>query len=103
ALWQRAAAGFEAEEVDRAGAALEQAARRMADDLAGSGWLAGSGYTPADIALYPHAVQFGALDIAVPEPVHDWLDRVAERPAVSQVAGEMPLLATMGPEPGRWG
>ena len=88
---------------NRAGAALEQAARRMADDLAGSGWLAGSGYTLAYIALYPHAVQFGALDIAVPEPVHDWLDRVAERPAVSQVAGEMPLLATMGPEPGRWG
>jgi glutathione S-transferase len=103
ALWQRAAAGFEAEEVERARAALDLAARRMADDLSAGDWLAGNEYTLADIALYPHAVQLGALDIAVPEPIHDWLDRIAERPAVSDVAGEMPLLATMGPEPGRWG
>jgi glutathione S-transferase len=103
ALWQRAAAGFEAEEVERAGAALAKAAVRMADDLAPDGWLAGSAYTLADIALYPHAVQLAALDVAVPEAVHDWLDRVAERPAVSEVASEMPLLATMGPEAGRWG
>jgi glutathione S-transferase len=103
ALWQRAAAGFEADDMARAKAALEKAAARMADDLAPAGWLAGDGYTLADIALYPHVVQFGLLDIAVPGVIHDWLDRIASRLAVSEVAGEMPLLATMGPEPGRWG
>lgn len=102
-LWQRAAAGFEAEEVERAGAALEKAAARMAADLAQGDWLAGSDYTLADIALYPHVVQFAVLDIAVPEAIGEWLDQVAARPAVREIAGEMPLLATMGPEPGRWG
>jgi glutathione S-transferase len=103
ALWQRAAAGFEAEEVARARAALEHAAARMEADLAAGEWLAGGEYTLADIALYPHVVQFEALDIPVPGAVSDWLDRVAARDAVGEVAGEMPLVATMGPEPGRWG
>jgi glutathione S-transferase len=103
ALWQRAAAGFEADEVMRAKAALETAAARIAADLAAGDWLAGGEYTLADIALYPHVVQFEALDIPVPAAVSDWLDRVAARDAVGEVAGEMPLVATMGPEPGRWG
>jgi glutathione S-transferase len=103
ALWQRAATGFGAEEVERARAALDKALARMVPDLAQSGWLAGADYTLADIALYPHVAQLDELGIGVPAPVGEWLARVAARPAVRQAAGEMPVLATMGPEPGRWG
>jgi len=102
ALWQRAAAGFDAEYVERAHAALDKAAARIVPDLAQGGWLGGE-YTLADIALYPHVAQFGELGIALPVPVADWLERVAARPAVREAAGDMPVLATMGPEPGRWG
>jgi glutathione S-transferase len=102
ALWQQAAAGFGEEEIERARAALDKALARMVPDLS-AGWLAGHEYTLADIAVYPHVAQLDELGIGVPAPVADWLARVAARPAVREVAGEMPLVATMGPEPGRWG
>jgi glutathione S-transferase len=102
ALWERAAAGFGGEEAVRAEAALLRACERLAADLAG-GWLAGSEYTFADIAAYPHVAQFDALGIDVPLPVEDWLARVAERPAVHHAAAEMQVIATMGPELSRWG
>ena len=103
ALWQQAAAGFGEEQIERARAALDTALERMVPDLAEGGWLAGSDCTLADIALYPHVAQLDELGIGVPAPVADWLARVAARPAVRAAAGEMPVLATMGPETGRWG
>jgi glutathione S-transferase len=103
ALWERAAAGFSSEEVARARLALERAGERMAADIADGGWLAGDNYSLADIAAYPHIAQFEELGIAVPELVEEWLTRIAIRPAVREAVGELVTVATMGPEPQRWG
>jgi glutathione S-transferase len=103
ALWQRALDGFPEEEVNASRAALERAAGRVARDLESDPWLAGPVYSLADIAVYPHLAQFAALDVELPGSVEDWLGRVAARPAVRAVAGDMPMIATMGPETGRWG
>ncbi|MCB5425040.1 glutathione S-transferase family protein [Altererythrobacter sp. CC-YST694] len=103
ALWRQALAGFSQEQVAAARQALEKAAARVAQDAAATGWLAGAAYSMADIAAYPHLAQFHALGIALPAGAQDWLARVAERPAVREAAGDMPIVATMGPEPGRWG
>jgi glutathione S-transferase len=103
ALWQRALDGFPEEEVNASRAALQRAAERVARDLESGPWLAGPAYSLADIAVYPHLAQFAALDLTLPATVQDWLGRIAARPAVREAAGEMPAIATMGPEPGRWG
>jgi glutathione S-transferase len=103
ALWQRAAAGFTADEIERARLALVNALDRMAADIADGGWLAGGNYTLADIAAYPHIAQFAELEIEVPDPVEEWLTRIAVRPAVREAAGDLKIVATMGPEPGRRG
>lgn len=103
ALWRQALAGFSEDQVASACQALEKAAARVAQDAAATGWLAGADYSVADIAAYPHLAQFAALGIALPAGAQEWLARVAERPAVREAAGDMPLVATMGPELGRWG
>ena len=103
ALWERAAAGFSAGEVGRARLALVKALERMAADIAGGGWLASEDYSLADIAAYPHIAQLAELGIAVPERIEEWLTRIAVRPAVREAAGDLLTVATMGPEPGRWG
>ena len=63
----------------------------------------GNAFTLADIAVYPHVAQFGTLGLPVPRAVEEWLARVAERPSVRSIAGDLFPLAVMGPEPGRWG
>ncbi|BBC72543.1 conserved hypothetical protein [Altererythrobacter sp. B11] len=103
ALWQAALAGFGEDAVAGARAALDKAAARIADAVADGGWLAGADCTLADLAVYPHAAQFSALDIALPDAAQRWLDRVAARPAVRAAAGELAMVPTMGPEAGRWG
>lgn len=106
ALWAQALQGFSAEEVQAARAALAKAADRIAEDLASTGWLAGDGWSLADIIVFPHAARFAALGLSVPATVADWLERVGQRSAVRQALGEQSLVAaaaTMGPERGRWG
>jgi len=102
-LWNSALAGFPDERVAAARAALEKAALRVAGDLEQAGWLAGADYSLADIAAYPHLAQFAALEIELPGIVRDWLERIAARGAVRQAAGDLKIVATMGPEAGRWG
>jgi glutathione S-transferase len=102
-LWRQAAEGFGTERLAQAAEALLAAGRRLADDLEGGEWLAGSAITLADIAVYPHVAQFSALGFAVPAPVGAWLSRMAARPAVEAIREDLFPLATMGPEPGRWG
>lgn len=102
-LWRQALAGFSDEQVEAAQRALEKAAVRVAQDAADGSWLAGDVYSIADIAVYPHLAQFEALGIELPAAAADWLARVAARPAVNHAAGDMRIVATMGPELGRWG
>lgn len=106
ALWGQALEGFPAGDIETARAALAKAADRIAEDLTGTGWLAGGAWSLADIIVFPHAARFASLGIAVPAAVADWLARVGQRPAVRQALGEQGLVAaapTMGPERGRWG
>jgi glutathione S-transferase len=102
-LWRRAERGFDADTVAAAAAALDKAGERLAADLAERDWLAGEAFTLADAAVFPHAIQFEALGHAPPEPVARWLTRVGERPAVAALDKEFFPIATMGPEPARWG
>jgi glutathione S-transferase len=103
ALWLRARKGFDQEQLAASTQAMLTAADRLAADLAGNAWLAGDRFTLADIAVYPHVAQFGALGLAVPKLVDEWLARVAERPSVQAIKGDLFPVATMGPELGRWG
>jgi len=106
ALWEQAVTGFPAEDVQTARAALAKAADRIAEDLAGTGWLAGDAWSLADIIVFPHAARFASLGVAVPAAMADWLERAGQRPAVRQALGGQDLAvaaATMGPERGRWG
>lgn len=102
-LWRRAERGFDADTVAAAAAALDKAGERLAADLAERDWLAGEAFTLADAAVFPHAIQFEALGHAPPEPVARWLTRVGERPAAAALDKEFFPIATMGPEPARWG
>jgi len=103
ALWLRAAQGFDREQLAASTMAMLTAGERIAADLAGRDWLCGDGFTLGDIAVYPHVAQFDALGLALPRTVDDWLARVAERPSVQAIKADMFPVATMGPEPGRWG
>lgn len=102
-LWLRAARGFDSKQLEASTQAMLTAGRRLAADLAGNDWLAGNAFTLADIAVYPHVAQFGALGLPVPSAVDDWLARVAERPSVEAIRKDLFPVAVMGPEPGRWG
>lgn len=102
-LWLRAKQGFSREQLATSTQAMLVANDRLAADLAGNDWLAGDRFTLADIAVYPHAAQFGALGLPVPRVVEHWLARVAERPSVEAIRGDLFPVAVMGPEPGRWG
>lgn len=102
-LWLRASKGFEPEQLAASTQALIAAGERLATDLADQTWLAGDAFTLADIAVYPHVAQFGALGLAVPRAVEGWLARVADRPSVQAIRADLFPVAVMGPEPGRWG
>lgn len=103
ALWEKARRGFSTEDAGGARRALVDAAVRMAAELKPDGWLAGSSFTIADIAFFPHVAQFSHLGIEMPIVVQEWLQRMAARPSVLAIGGLQPAIATMGPEKGRWG
>lgn len=102
-LWLRAQNGFSGEQLAASTQALLTAGERLAADLAENDWLAGDRFTLADIAVYPHVVQFTALGLPVTGVVAAWLERIAERPSVQAIAQDLFPIAVMGPEPGRWG
>ena len=102
-LWLRARSGFSTDQLAFSAQTLRAAAGRVAADLRENEWLAGDRFTLADIAVYPHLAQFGTLGLAVDPAVDQWLRRVAARPSVQAIAADLFPLATMGPEPGRWG
>ena len=103
ALWQRAVEGFGVDQLEVSAKALLAAAERLAADLAVNAWLAGDRFTLGDVAVFPHVRQFTTLGMALPAVVGEWLARVTERPSVQGLRDELFPLATMGPEPGRWG
>jgi glutathione S-transferase len=102
-LWLRAGQGFDREQLAISTEAMLTAADRLAADLEGNAWLAGDRFTLADVAVYPHLAQFSALGLPVPGAVEQWLARVAERPSVQAVRGDLFPVTVMGPELGRWG
>ena len=102
-LWLRAARGFDREQLAASTQAMLTTGKRLAADLDGNAWLCGDTFTLGDIAVYPHAAQFTALGLAMPRAVDDWLARVADRPSVQAIRNDLFPVATMGPEPGRWG
>lgn len=103
ALWLRARAGFDREQLATSTQAMLGAGARLAADIAGHEWLAGDAFTLADIAVYPHVAQFATLGLPVPREVESWLARVAARPSVQAIRADLFPVAVMGPEPGRWG
>jgi glutathione S-transferase len=102
-LWLRAARGFDREQLAASTQAILAAGDRLAADLADSEWLAGASFTLGDIAVFAHVAQFTALGLRMPKAVEDWLVRVAARPSVQAISDDLFPVATMGPEPGRWG
>jgi glutathione S-transferase len=60
ALWERAAAGFDADQVAASRRALLVAVDRLAADLAEGEWLAGPALTLADVVACPHVRQLPA-------------------------------------------
>jgi glutathione S-transferase len=103
ALWSQAAQGFDHDRLAASAQAMLTAGDRLAADLDGHEWLCGETFTLGDIAVYPHLAQFATLGLPVPAVVEQWLARVAERPSVGAIRADLFPVATMGPEPGRWG
>lgn len=102
-LWLRAANGFDREQLATSTQAILATGHRLATDLEGNDWLAGDRFTLADVAVYPHVAQFAALGLSLPRVVEQWLERVSGRPSVQAIRADLFPVATMGPEPGRWG
>jgi len=112
-VWKTAAAGIGAEQLARARSRIESAVARIETDLAPGGWLAGSSYSLADIAVFSYFNYLPALcaDLVstgrTPHAVA-WLRAVASRPAVRAAlargrARDPFALAAPGPEQIRWG
>jgi len=111
--WQEAAAGYDDDRLQRARERMEELIKKMEQDLAASDWLVSSGYSLADIAIFPYA---NYLPRVLPNLVNDkkapntiaWLMRMQERPAVKaalETAKRSDPYATAapGPEHVRWG
>ena len=109
--WDKALAGFSADELDIAKALLPIRVERMERALSSSDWLAGPSYSLADIAVFPTA---NALPGLAPELVNGgstpqilaWLERMKARPAVQPalaMARRPELVSAPGPEGSRWG
>jgi glutathione S-transferase len=109
AHWREHAAPFPAERLDRARAYVHQAIERMEAALARGPWLAGDGFSLADIAVYGYASWLPDLaPELVSPPVADWLGRVGARDSVNAArqagrAVDPHAQAAPGPEQTRWG
>lgn len=112
-LWTSALAGFDAETLDRSRGRLKDLIGKMETDLARSGWLAGPGYSLADIAVFSYVnylprLMADVLNATAAPRVTAWLKTVAARPAVKAAlamsrAPDPYTIAAPGPEHVRWG
>ena len=113
AAWLEAAAGYDDDRLQRARERMEELINRMEQDLSDSEWLVSSGYSLADIAIFPYA---NYLPRVLPDLVNDnktpntmtWLKRMQQRPAVKAALAmgkhSNPYsTAAPGPEHVRWG
>ena len=111
--WQEAAGGYDDDRMQRARERMEELNKKMEQDLAASEWLVHSGYSLADIAVFPYA---NYLPRVLPDLVNNekapntmaWLGRMRERPAVKAALGSGKqtdpfTIAAPGPEHVRWG
>jgi len=111
--WTAAVNGYGEEQLRRARERLSETIIRMEADLDRSGWLAGSAYSLADVALFAYV---SYLPRVAPDLVNDktvpavmaWLRRVKERPGVKAALAmsrrpEPFATAAPGPEQVRWG
>lgn len=111
--WRDAAAGYDNDRLQCALERMEELIKKMEQELASSGWLVHSGYSLADIAVFPYA---NYLPRVLPDRVNDakapntmaWLKRMQERPAVKAALGtgkhsDPFTTAAPGPEHVRWG
>lgn len=111
--WQEAAAGYDADRMQRARERMEELIKKMVQDLASSEWLVHSGYSLADIAVFPYA---NYLPRVLPDLVNDknaphtiaWLKRMQELTAVKEALAMAKhidpfTIAAPGPEHVRWG
>lgn len=112
-LWKAAVAGLGEEQLARARSRVEAAVEKIESRLEGAPWLAGSGYSLADIAVFSYFKYLPALspgvvsDAAAPRAM-SWMRAVAARPAVRAVlargrARDAFAIAAPGPEQIRWG
>ena len=111
--WREAAAGYDADRMQRALERMEELIKKIEQDLAASEWLLPSGYSLADIAVFPYA---NYLPRMLPDLVNDkkaphtitWLKRMQQRPVVKAALGigkqtDPFTTAAPGPEHVRWG
>jgi len=114
AVWKAALEdSYGEEQLGAARDSLSIVAKRLENALTGSGWLAGSAYSLADIAIFPMARSLGrllpeVLNEALTPSVTAWLRRIEERPAVRAVlqrarSAAPEAMFAPGPEPARWG
>jgi GST-like protein len=114
AVWKAALEdSYTDEQLAAASTTLGICAKRIESSVRATGWLAGSAYSLADIAIFPMARSLARL---LPEVVSEketpgvlgWLRRIEERPAVRKVlamahGADPAAMFAPGPEPARWG
>ncbi len=111
--WEQSVAGLDADRLEKSKGRMADLIARMDKDIARGGWLAGSAYSLADIAVYPYAAYLPGvapelLNAATAPHVTAWLEKVAARPAVKAAeahgrAADPYRTAAPGPEHVRWG
>jgi glutathione S-transferase len=111
--WKAAIVGFEAERLAHARHTVAAAIATLEADLEGSSWLAGPGYSLADIAVFAYLSYVPSL---CPDVLNDrasprlmaWIRKLGARPAVRAALTRGRLedpfaIAAPGPEHVRWG
>jgi GST-like protein len=111
--WREAIRGLGAEVIEKARERVRLTVEKIEKDLEKADWLAGAGFSLADVAAYPYMAYMPRLapDLvnaqAAPKTM-DWLKRTSERPAVKAAAAmaktaDPYAVAAPGPEHVRWG
>jgi glutathione S-transferase len=111
--WNKTLAGFSEIDLEIAKALLPLRLQKMEEMLAASDWLAGPGYSLADIVVFPAAASLPALtpdlvNATATPGVMAWFERMKARPAVRAALAMAKTPApeavfAPGPEGSRWG